>query len=214
MGGSVLSDPGGAATRERRPHSDRRVGRREAARLIPDFRAWPRSATLKGVRVAVRMARGRKGGYFTMPSPSSIGEAVCPPRWEALRTSIRARIAPLLGLCLLVAPAPAPGAETGAPPPREIDLLSAPLDRVAPWPWKHFLEDSSKALADVWELRDGVLVCRGTPKGSIWLDRDLADFTLRLEWRWPPGEGSGQRGGPHRDDGAAPDLAVEPRGPA
>jgi len=67
------------------------------------------------------------------------------------------------------------------------DLLAKPLGES----WKSFSEDSGSGLADVWTIKDGVLTCRGTPKGGIYLDRELTDFTLQLEWRWPGKEGKG-----------------------
>jgi len=67
------------------------------------------------------------------------------------------------------------------------DLLAGPLDEL----WKSFSEDPDSKLTDVWQVKDGVLTCKGSPKGGIYLDRDLTDFTLRLEWRWPAKEGKG-----------------------
>ena len=67
------------------------------------------------------------------------------------------------------------------------DLLCKPLGDS----WKFFSEEPGSKLADVWRVKDGVLSCKGTPKGGIYLDRDLADFTLQLEWRWPAEEGKG-----------------------
>jgi hypothetical protein len=59
--------------------------------------------------------------------------------------------------------------------------------------WNFFSEDPKAKPGDVWKLgRDGVLTCRGTPKGYIATQKSYADFTLRLEWRWPQGKpGSG-----------------------
>lgn len=61
------------------------------------------------------------------------------------------------------------------------DLLARPLESV----WKAFSEEPGTGLADVWHVKDGVLVSKGSPKGGIYLDREVADFTLRFEWRWP-----------------------------
>ena len=59
--------------------------------------------------------------------------------------------------------------------------------------WKFFAEDSKAKPGDVWKLGpDGVLTCRGKPKGYLATEKDYTDFTLRLEWRWPGGKpGSG-----------------------
>lgn len=81
-------------------------------------------------------------------------------------------------------------ASFGSADPEREDLLAKPLEAS----WKSFSEDPGTKLADVWQVKDGVLVCKGTPKGGIYLDRDLTNFTLRLEWRWP-GEGKAGKGG-------------------
>jgi len=59
--------------------------------------------------------------------------------------------------------------------------------------WKFFGEDPQAKPGDIWKLSaDGVLACRGKPKGYIATQKDYTDFTLRLEWRWPKGKpGSG-----------------------
>jgi hypothetical protein len=67
------------------------------------------------------------------------------------------------------------------------DLLTKPLGGS----WKFFSEDAGSKLQDVWQVKDGVLRCMGTPKGGIYLDRDLTNFTLSLEWRWPEAGGKG-----------------------
>jgi hypothetical protein len=71
-----------------------------------------------------------------------------------------------------------------------VDLLARPLETS----WKPFSADPATKLADVWQVKDGVLVCKGHPLGGIYLDRDLADFTLRLEWRWPAESETGKGG--------------------
>ena len=39
---------------------------------------------------------------------------------------------------------------------------------------------------DVWSVKDGVLVCKGTPLGYLFTNEAFQDFTLTLEWRWAP----------------------------
>lgn len=52
--------------------------------------------------------------------------------------------------------------------------------------WKVFSEDPKAKPGDVWRLgTDGVLTCRGKPRGYLATQKAFADFTLRLEWRWP-----------------------------
>jgi len=60
--------------------------------------------------------------------------------------------------------------------------------------WKSFLEDPKAKTGDVWRLVDGVLFCKGTPKGYLYTDRDYTNFTLELQWRWPPDKKPGRGG--------------------
>ncbi len=61
--------------------------------------------------------------------------------------------------------------------------------------WKSFHEDAKARTGDVWKLTDdGVLVCKGTPKGYIYTEKDYLDFILELQWRWPPGKKPGNGG--------------------
>jgi len=55
--------------------------------------------------------------------------------------------------------------------------------------WKAFHEPPGTATGRVWKLSaDGELVCRGTPRGYLYTEKDYADFVLRVEWRWPQGK--------------------------
>lgn len=49
-------------------------------------------------------------------------------------------------------------------------------------------------MEDVWTVRDGVLVCKGTPAGYIRTTRDFKNYVLRLEWRFDPAKGAGNSG--------------------
>jgi len=77
---------------------------------------------------------------------------------------------------------------------------AAAIDLLTPSPtadgsaWKHFSEDPDTKFGDVWQVKDGVLICKGMPKGYIYTTRDYTNFVLRLEWRWPP-EGKPGKGG-------------------
>ncbi len=58
--------------------------------------------------------------------------------------------------------------------------------------WKWFCEEPECPIGDVWSLEDGVLQCKGTPRGYLYTEKDYTDFILELEWRWPkdrPGNG-------------------------
>jgi len=68
-----------------------------------------------------------------------------------------------------------------------IDLLAGPLGSAQPYAWKHFSEDPQSPLEAIWQLREGVLTCRGTPKGYLYLDH--------ASWTAPTGPGSRA---PHR----------------
>lgn len=53
--------------------------------------------------------------------------------------------------------------------------------------WKAYCEEPMAPIAAVWKLSpDGVLACRGTPRGYLATEKKYVDFVLRLEWRWPP----------------------------
>ena len=60
--------------------------------------------------------------------------------------------------------------------------------------WKSLHEAADTKTGDVWRLAGGVLVCKGTPKGYIYTEKDYANFVLKLQWRWPPGKPPGNGG--------------------
>ncbi len=47
--------------------------------------------------------------------------------------------------------------------------------------WEFYCEQAETKCSDVWQLDDGVLICKGTPKGYIYTQRDYTDFVMRLE---------------------------------
>jgi hypothetical protein len=53
--------------------------------------------------------------------------------------------------------------------------------------WSHFLVDPKVKMADVWSVRDGVLVCKGEPLGFLQTTAEYTSFKLVVEWRWAPG---------------------------
>lgn len=54
--------------------------------------------------------------------------------------------------------------------------------------WKSFHETAGTRTAEVWRLQpDGVLVCRGRPRGYLYTEQEYTDFTLEFEWRHPAG---------------------------
>jgi hypothetical protein len=55
--------------------------------------------------------------------------------------------------------------------------------------WKSYHEQPGTTTGQVWKLSaDGVLACRGTPRGYLYTQKDYADFVLQVEWRWPVGK--------------------------
>ncbi len=79
--------------------------------------------------------------------------------------------------------------------PREVNLIGSQSESGELAGWKSFHEDPKAQTGDVWKLADqGVLVCKGTPKGYIYTDKEYRDFVLQLEWRWPPGKKPGNGG--------------------
>ncbi len=105
-----------------------------------------------------------------------------------MNSTLRRSLAPFLILATCL---PISAAERAA---REIDLLAAFEGTGESVAWKSFSEDPQTGLGDVWKLADGVLICRGTPKGYLYTQQDFTDFVLRLEWRWPPGKQPGKGG--------------------
>ncbi|MHC4167377.1 MAG: 3-keto-disaccharide hydrolase [Planctomycetota bacterium] len=57
-----------------------------------------------------------------------------------------------------------------------------------------FSADPQVERQDVWRTEDGVLICSGNPLGYLYSRGDIRDFTLKLEWRWPPGKKPGKGG--------------------
>jgi len=63
--------------------------------------------------------------------------------------------------------------------------------------WTPVLANMSVKPEDVWSVKDGVLICKGKDKPSGYLRSvkdDYADYTLRLQWRFPAGTPGGNSG--------------------
>jgi hypothetical protein len=60
--------------------------------------------------------------------------------------------------------------------------------------WSHVLVGDGVKKEDVWSVKDGVLVCKGTPLGYLVTKTTHQDFTLSFEWRWAPGGKPGNSG--------------------
>ena len=76
--------------------------------------------------------------------------------------------------------------QSGQPPSPQLLTKQSP-DGEFPG-WKSFHETPGAKTADVWRLQpDGVLVCKGTPRGYLYTEGLYQDFALQFEWRFPPG---------------------------
>ncbi len=53
--------------------------------------------------------------------------------------------------------------------------------------WSFFLVDPKARMADVWSVRDGMIVCKGEPLGFLMSKDTFTSFRLVVEWRWAPG---------------------------
>jgi hypothetical protein len=56
--------------------------------------------------------------------------------------------------------------------------------------WEFFLEDENATMADVWSVEDGILVCKGDPRGYLATTDEYESFKLVVEWRWPEEPGN------------------------
>jgi hypothetical protein len=60
--------------------------------------------------------------------------------------------------------------------------------------WKHVLDDPSVPREAVWSVKDGILICKGTPLGVLHTERAFTNFRLVLEYRWAPDTQPGNSG--------------------
>lgn len=51
--------------------------------------------------------------------------------------------------------------------------------------WKLYVADESLNVNDIWSVRNGVVLCKGEPKGYMRTKDKYANYRLHLEWRWP-----------------------------
>jgi hypothetical protein len=76
---------------------------------------------------------------------------------------------------------------TGADRPVNLLVRQDPSGQIPGW--KSYHEQPDAATGQVWKLSaDGVLACRGTPRGYLYTEQDYGDFVLRVQWRWPTGK--------------------------
>ncbi len=97
-------------------------------------------------------------------------------------TAIALRLLGMAALVSLVSAAPA--AEPGFTPLFNGKDLTG---------WKAVARESKDAPAkpidpkQSWRVEDGVLICTGQPIGYLITDKEYADYTLKLKWRYPQG---------------------------
>jgi hypothetical protein len=60
--------------------------------------------------------------------------------------------------------------------------------------WTPVLADPAVKPEAVWRVKDGILICTGTPIGFIYSDRTVTNFRFVVEYRWPPGSKPGNSG--------------------
>jgi hypothetical protein len=53
--------------------------------------------------------------------------------------------------------------------------------------WTFFLVDPKAKMEDTWSVRDGAIVCKGEPLGTLVTKDSFTSFRLVVEWRWAPG---------------------------
>jgi hypothetical protein len=79
--------------------------------------------------------------------------------------------------------------DLAAPLPNEVRLFNG-KDLAG---WTACLPEGGK-MADVWSVKDGVLICKGNPVGYIRTEADYTNYVLKLEWRFDPAKGPGNSG--------------------
>ncbi len=92
-------------------------------------------------------------------------------------------LVPLVSQC---SPSQREDAEAEIAGPQEIQLFNGE-DLSG---WEYFLEDENATMADVWSVEDGILVCKGEPRGYLATGEEYESFKLVVEWRWPEEPGN------------------------
>jgi hypothetical protein len=99
----------------------------------------------------------------------------------------------LLCAGILILTVPAPGnADDGQGKPASLLTTQDEAGTLAGW--ESFFEVPNISCGEVWRLEDGVLICKGTPKGYLSTRQSFTNFVLTLEWRWPAGKTPGNGG--------------------
>ncbi len=76
--------------------------------------------------------------------------------------------------------------------------------------WTFVSRDAQAHAKDVWSVKKGVLICRGTPVGYLRTKADYENYRLQIHWRWKPG-GKGGNGGVLVHTSTPKELAIWPK---
>lgn len=60
--------------------------------------------------------------------------------------------------------------------------------------WQSVSEKTETRLEDVWSVKDGMIICKGTPMGYLHTEKTYTDYKLEVEYRWAPGQTPGNSG--------------------
>lgn len=60
--------------------------------------------------------------------------------------------------------------------------------------WAHVLAEPTVTRDQVWSMQEGVLICKGTPIGVLYTEKNYTNFHLVVEYRWAPGAKPGNSG--------------------
>jgi hypothetical protein len=60
--------------------------------------------------------------------------------------------------------------------------------------WNCVFADPAVKMENVWNVKDGILTCQGTPIGAIYRGPKVTNFRLLVEYRWAPGTEPGNSG--------------------
>ena len=60
--------------------------------------------------------------------------------------------------------------------------------------WTPVLADPAVKPETVWSVKDGILICTGTPIGFVYSSQTVMNFRFVVEYRWPPGSKPGNSG--------------------
>lgn len=60
--------------------------------------------------------------------------------------------------------------------------------------WRYVTADTNVPMDKVWSVKDGLLICQGTPVGALLAGPNVTNFRLLVEYRWAPGQKPGNSG--------------------